>query len=229
MENRRNYYRILQVQPDAPIEVIKASYRALMRQLKLHPDLGGDHWNAKVLNEAYATLCHPKRRAVYDKKLYQRYTKNSNSDGHESKQPLVTDFCPFCQRPLARQAIDDGCCPNCKSPLKTTQPEAAGEECRRSVARIKKSGKIRYYTRWPHKGEEAKLLDMSPNGMRFLCAEKLKLGLILKITFPTLQASAKVQNVNQVEENGERLYAVGVSFLAVSYSMPSGSFCSVTA
>ena len=40
MENRRNYYRILQVQPDAPVEVIKASYRALMRELRLHPDLG---------------------------------------------------------------------------------------------------------------------------------------------------------------------------------------------
>jgi curved DNA-binding protein CbpA len=228
MQNRRNYYRILQVQPDAPIEVIKASYRALMRELKLHPDLGGDHWNAKVLNEAYAALCNPKRRAVYDKKLYERYTKNPNSDSPDPKQPLVTDFCPFCQRPLARQALNDGCCPNCKSPLKTDGSSEDEDECRRSVARIKKSGKIRYFTRWPQKGEEAKLVDMSPNGMRFVSSEKLKLGMVLKITCPTLQASAKIQNITPVQENGKEFYEVGVSFVAVSYSTPSGSFCSVT-
>jgi predicted transcriptional regulator len=34
MKNRRNYYRILQVQPDAPVEIIRASYRTMMRELK---------------------------------------------------------------------------------------------------------------------------------------------------------------------------------------------------
>jgi curved DNA-binding protein CbpA len=43
MTNRRNHYRTLFVQPDASIEVIRANYRTLMRKLKLHPDLGGDH------------------------------------------------------------------------------------------------------------------------------------------------------------------------------------------
>ena len=37
MENRRNYYRILRVQPDAPLEVIKSSYRTLMTKLGLTP------------------------------------------------------------------------------------------------------------------------------------------------------------------------------------------------
>lgn len=39
--NRRNYYRILHVQPDAPLEIIRASYRAMMGPLKMHPDMGG--------------------------------------------------------------------------------------------------------------------------------------------------------------------------------------------
>jgi hypothetical protein len=39
-QNRRNYYRILHVQPDAPMEVIRASYRTLMQKLRFHPDLG---------------------------------------------------------------------------------------------------------------------------------------------------------------------------------------------
>jgi DnaJ-class molecular chaperone len=50
--NRRNYYRILHVQPDAPTEVIKSSYRTLMQRLKMHPDLGGDHSEAALINEA---------------------------------------------------------------------------------------------------------------------------------------------------------------------------------
>ena len=49
-KNRRNYYRVLHVQPDAPIEVIKASYRALMGPLRHHPDLGGDHETAALIN-----------------------------------------------------------------------------------------------------------------------------------------------------------------------------------
>ncbi|MFT5395826.1 MAG: DnaJ-class molecular chaperone [Gammaproteobacteria bacterium] len=38
---RRNYYRILNIQPDAPLEIIKNNYRTLLQKLRLHPDLGG--------------------------------------------------------------------------------------------------------------------------------------------------------------------------------------------
>ncbi len=65
--NRRNYYRILHVQPDAAAEVIEASYRALMRCL--HPDRGGSSWQAALLNEARAVLTDPVRRAAYDQEL----------------------------------------------------------------------------------------------------------------------------------------------------------------
>ena len=75
MKNRRNYYRVLQVQPDAPVEVIKASYKTLMRELRQHPDLSGDVWNAQVLNEAYETLSQADKRQIYDRQLFERYTK----------------------------------------------------------------------------------------------------------------------------------------------------------
>jgi DnaJ-class molecular chaperone len=61
-ENKRNYYRVLYVQPDAPMEVVQAAYRTIMQKLKAHPDLGGDHWNASVINEAFETLIDPGRR-----------------------------------------------------------------------------------------------------------------------------------------------------------------------
>ncbi len=91
MKNRRNYYRILQVQPDAPQAVIRASYKALMRELKLHPDLGGDHWNATVLNDAYTTLGNPARRAAYDKKLFERYTTHPFDTDKEPVIELETE------------------------------------------------------------------------------------------------------------------------------------------
>lgn len=66
-ENRRNYYRILNVQPDAPHAVIKASYRALMSTLRQHPDLGGDHATAALINEAWHVLGDEGRRQAYDR------------------------------------------------------------------------------------------------------------------------------------------------------------------
>lgn len=69
MQNRRNYYRILHVQPDAPAEIIRTSYRTLMQHLKMHPDLGGDHGSAALINEAFATLQDPAKRAAYDRTL----------------------------------------------------------------------------------------------------------------------------------------------------------------
>ena len=76
MKSRRNYYRVLHIQPDAPFEIIRSSYRTLMKELRQHPDLGGEHWNAKVLNEAYEVLSDPFQRGVYDIKLYEYYTRN---------------------------------------------------------------------------------------------------------------------------------------------------------
>lgn len=61
-----DYYALLHVDPAAPGEVIRASYRTLMQQLRAHPDLGGDHEAAAQLNAAYATLKDPARRAQYD-------------------------------------------------------------------------------------------------------------------------------------------------------------------
>jgi hypothetical protein len=66
MKNPRTHYHLLHVESDAPIEVIHASYRTLMKRFRLHPDLGGDHAQAVLLNEAYATLSDPGRRAAYD-------------------------------------------------------------------------------------------------------------------------------------------------------------------
>ncbi len=81
MDNRRNFYRILRVQPDASFDVIQQSYRSLMQKLRLHPDLGGEVRNARIINQAYAILRIPELRAAYDVKLLSQYNIKTLSTG----------------------------------------------------------------------------------------------------------------------------------------------------
>jgi hypothetical protein len=60
-----NLYRALQVDPAAEDCVIRAAYRALMKEH--HPDRGGNVALAQSLNAAYATLADPIARDAYDR------------------------------------------------------------------------------------------------------------------------------------------------------------------
>jgi len=97
-EERRNYYRILNVQPDAPLEIIKNNYRTLLQKLRLHPDLGGENWNASVINEAYNILRHPKKRVAYDKKLLEQYGVHTLSRGHLVKSATKITSVPLSKK-----------------------------------------------------------------------------------------------------------------------------------
>ena len=68
-DDNRDYYEVLHVNRDAPLEIIRGSYRTLMQRLKNHPDLGGDPAIAARINEAYAVLRDAERRAAYDARL----------------------------------------------------------------------------------------------------------------------------------------------------------------
>jgi curved DNA-binding protein CbpA len=57
-------YEVLQVSRAAEPEVIRAAFRALAR--KYHPDAGGSVSTMKVINDAWAVLGDPVRRATYD-------------------------------------------------------------------------------------------------------------------------------------------------------------------
>jgi curved DNA-binding protein CbpA len=60
----RDLYRILQVDPAAEREVIRAAYVCLAK--RRHPDAGGTDEGMAVLNEAWSVLGDPGRRAAYD-------------------------------------------------------------------------------------------------------------------------------------------------------------------
>jgi curved DNA-binding protein CbpA len=57
-------YEVLQVNPRAEPDVLRAAYRVLAR--KYHPDHGGDARRMITLNDAWDVLGDPVRRAAYD-------------------------------------------------------------------------------------------------------------------------------------------------------------------
>lgn len=83
-----DYYKILQVSRFADDFVIKAAYRVLASHY--HPDKNPNIFdkdnNMQLINDAYATLIDPVKRAVYDE-LLQSNAKmdSSNSDQMSSE------------------------------------------------------------------------------------------------------------------------------------------------
>ena len=79
-----DWYEILQVRATAEPEVISGAFRALAR--KHHPDVGGCHERMTMINEAWAVLGSPERRADYDRGLASRppaRSAPSSGTGHE--------------------------------------------------------------------------------------------------------------------------------------------------
>ncbi|MCC6544177.1 MAG: DnaJ domain-containing protein [Nitrospirae bacterium] len=229
MKNRRNYYRVLQVQPDAPFEVIRASYKAIMLELKQHPDLGGEKWKAQVINEAYESLKDEAKRREYDKMMLEKYTNNTFSNSGINRALKITSYCSFCKRPLSRDDSSKGCCPTCKSPLKKFGVDQFERECKRSGPRIKKSDKFYYYTTWPQKGNIAEMIDLSRNGIRFKCFSKLSHGMFIKISGSWLKGIVKINNASKSLYNGETEYIIGAEFVSVTFKETRGVFYSATA
>lgn len=96
MEGRKKtYYEVLGITAAAPQEIVSAVYRAWMKAMKAHPDLGGDEEFAKALNEAYDILKDPERRMEYDEKL-KRETKASHEAGRRAPRTRVDAVIAIC-------------------------------------------------------------------------------------------------------------------------------------
>jgi curved DNA-binding protein CbpA len=247
MNNRRNFYRILQVQPEAPVEVIKASYRALMTKLNAHPDRGGDHENAVLINQAYAVLSDVQKRKKYDDILLNRLQeggKNGAGNSHFKKSQSFDsenehssrDFrnrhrtssknsqlrCMFCLTEYTSQVQQH--CHYCKSPLSPVKrfsvkrsDELLG---RRAVPRIEKEGLLAIFPSWPHAGHKGQLQDLSISGLRALTDYHAKTGQILKFDAPFFKGVGRVVSVRAVG----RRFSVHATFLTTEFVTKSGTF-----
>lgn len=74
MANLRSLYDVLNVAPDAEPVVVEAAYKALIK--KYHPDQAVEtpvSKNATAINEAFAVLKDPAKRADYDHRLWTKH------------------------------------------------------------------------------------------------------------------------------------------------------------
>ncbi len=128
MDNRRNFYRILYVQSDAPTEIVRASYRALMATLQQHPDREDSHWRATLIRQAYAVLSDPEAREAYDSLLALSHSvcgEKHRLAGSDAPRCMQTDdSCPVCGEPRVNW-VGEGRCPHCDAPWHATGPQAA--------------------------------------------------------------------------------------------------------
>lgn len=245
MKNRRNFYRILHVQPEAPQEIIKASYRSLMTKLKAHPDLGGDHDTAVLINQAYAVLGDPEQRRRYDAELrrasgvppvpptaarrpassaatraYQRHA--ARPGGRASG--LV---CVFCESEAVAPADRTAArCAFCACPLvavgATPAPRQLEVFGRRAAPRIAKTGALMLYPSWPHPGHRAQLRDLSLTGISVFSDFAPRTHQVLKLDSPLLCGVARVTSVRAM---GGR-YAIHGPLLVAEFATQSGGFVS---
>jgi len=248
MNNRRNYYRILHVQPEAPLEIIKASYRSLMTKLKVHPDLGGDHETAVLINKAYVVLSDPKKRRQYDEMLDSRKnhergrpqqapfetpdsSRSRRSGGYRSgweenrsHSAATQKSCLFCGTAVCHTQKVIKHCTRCESPLtpaKMIRSDHLREIFgRRAAPRITKVGALIIYPNWPHTGYSARLRDLSPSGISLLTSYGARAGQILKFDSVNLKGIAHVVSVRAQGIH----FSVHASFLTAEFASQAGVF-----
>ena len=245
MNNQRNYYQILHVQPDAPTEVIRSSYRTMMQRLKMHPDLGGDQEAAALANEAYAVLSNPTKRAQYDAKLHANTdfeqgkgaastsSDKTSSAATVSRQELdITERCPFCQtqHDFGKYLQPDSVCAVCDSALFPAIKQNFEGGDQRIIQRINKQWPITFYTQWPNsKSYVGQTQDVSLNGMQVLTKIALHEGQIVKITSSTLDALARVVNQREFRSGLRKQWRIGLEFLTLRFHQVQGTFLKLDA
>ena len=233
---------MLHVQPDAPTEVIRSSYRALMQKLKMHPDLGGDPQEAALVNEAYAVLTDPAARQKYDASLAFVHAANqANAGGAEKKKTSSadssdlanTDQCIFCNTRHApgTSLQADSTCTNCESALFPAAKQAFEQHDQRIIQRINRQWDVTFYTQWPSsRAYSGKTHDVSLHGMQLLTNVTLESNQVIKITSSALDAVARV--VNQREERCgilSKRWRVGLEFLTLRFHRTQGAFLRIDA
>lgn len=229
MKTDKNYYQILHVQPEAPLEVIRSSYRTMMQKLKMHPDLGGDHKYAALINEAYTVLTNPSKRAEYDTNL--KNVKQNKNSRREVKQRYDTEQCLFCQRPhnLGTLIQPESICANCASPLLAAKKQSLEKSGQRAIQRIGKHWPVKYYTQWDETfAYRGTTQNVSLHGILLLTTSPLTDGQIIKIVSKPLDCVAKVTNQQINSFGGNEEWRIGMEFLTLQLHNTQGTFISLS-
>ncbi len=224
MNNRRNYYRILHVQPDAPLEVIRSSYRTLMKAMRAHPDLGGDAVNSALINEAYHVLSSPDRRMKYDTRLVEQrlYLGNAVPENFNQEQKNRR-VCAFCNTRHKPENSRDKTCVTCGSPVPDTR-QITFNARQRQLLRVSKSDPVQYWDGWPRPPKSGQIIDLSPGGACFATRELSVRQNIIKIASPGWHGLLNVIRKQVMDDHLQ----IGGEFIAVRFYLPVGNFLSKT-
>jgi hypothetical protein len=237
-----DYYQILHVREDAPTAVIRSSYRAMMQRMKLHPDLGGDHDGAALLNEAYGILSDPTRRAAYDCDRAGFTGQPATETSAHSAAVFVTDsqlldwtgtykaasFCLFCSAPRGdgNRTDANALCAECNSPVHPAERHQL-EQSIRGMGRVEREYPIDIYTGWDGRPPLAALMqDLSLNGMRFSSTATFYPQQLLKIDSELCRSLARVAYSRNY---GSDLFITGVEFATIQFPNTRGTFVSAQA
>jgi hypothetical protein len=218
--DRRNHYRILFVQPEAPPEVIKASWRALLGSARGHPDLGGDPVAAARINEAYTVLSDPERRRAYDRLLDVTRMRAQADGGPPAALPPAAPrtgarradpaawrsdrCCPMCRTALPATLRADTRCTRCDAPLApaprvdATERELFG---RRAAVRRSRTDAATVFETALGSGIDARVVDLSLGGAGLLTAAAVSPGSAVRVVTPTLDAVARVVTCLRLPEH----------------------------
>ncbi len=240
MKNRRNYYRILHVQPDAPPAVVRTSYKTIMQKLRAHPDLGGDGEQAQLINQAYAVLSDPQKRVVYDRK-YRPWNRSSyqcnNSSSHtssasktEAKPPRSSSGkhyrCSYCGtiNRINRKLSGTCLCGRCRKPFSKGNTSQQ-QRCKRQAKRLPQQGNIQFSPQHGSRTFRGELQDLSPQGMRFEAGFSIKRGETIRIECKTIHAVARVTHCTKSTIHPDK-FNVGAKFKKIHSSFRAGAFVS---
>ena len=227
METPRNFYLILHVQPDAPEEIIRSSYRTLMTKLRRHPDLGGDHHTATLINEAYAVLGDPAKRAAYDH-AWQSVAANStgpSTPAANTPAPETASTCQFCgaAHGFAGRIHATATCTTCNTPLAPAVRERL-DSGQRAINRVPRRLALTYITGWPGQGPfPGETRDLSLHGLRFVARAALPVTKLLKVDCEALVALVRVVACTDNDERDWR-WLIRAEYVTVRFRRARGGF-----
>jgi hypothetical protein len=212
------------------------SYLTLMQRLKMHPDLGGDHLHAVLINEAFATLIDPAKRAVYDRTLArERALPGYRADPahrHDGERPVQASTdpytCAFCGTAFApvEATRSDALCSFCDGPLFPASHHEHEASTRRAIERTSRRLPVTFFLSWPqHPGYQAVTEDISTSGMRLSCTLDLVPNERLKLDCDLCSAIAVVRHSHAVEGDAG-LWQAGIEFLTLRIRPTRGVFVS---
>jgi hypothetical protein len=198
-----------------------------MQSLRNHPDLGGDHARAALINAAYAVLADPDKRAVYDRERLA--TARTEPSGDDRPGYAGGGRCLFCGAPQKADSELErfDACARCASPAYSAARHQLDRLGQRSLHRNDKRGPIAFYTRWPQAAPfRADMRDLSLNGMQLYADVRLVPGQLIKIDADACQALGRVAYC-RLAGNGR--WSSGIEFVTLRFTQSRGSFVSARA